>query len=200
MSPENNNIEKRKKKKFMDFAIKRIEKILVKNRFFAKFYSYFFKKMTIDEFKIVDLQENSKVVNIGCGSIPHTLLILAREKKWSFIGIDKDKNAVKSAEKMIKTYNLANRIKVEYSKGEDFSYSGFDLIIVSYGVEPKKDLLKKIGNSMDDHSVILYRTTWDSLDKIYGLDIIPKNLKVKETYDRTDGIKAVLLMKNKTNK
>ena len=156
--------------------------------------------MTIDEFKMVDIPNGSKVVNIGCGPIPHTLLILAEVNDWTFLGIDKDKFAVEIAKEMVEYYHLSNKIEIRWDEGMKFDVSGFDLIIVSYGVEPKLKILEKLGDNMDKNSMILYRTTWDTLDRVYGDEPIPKNLEIKDSYDRIDGIKTFLLIRSKKNK
>lgn len=199
---ENNKIivGERKKKGFVDLIIRRLEKFLARHRFLAKAYTVFFKKMTIDEFEMVDLPDGSKVVNIGCGSLPHTLLILANAKDWQFLGIDRDEVAVQEAEKMVDHYNLLDKIKIKLAEGVDCDVSDFDLIIVSHGVEPKMKILETLGNKMSKNSIILYRTTSDRLDKIYGRESIPKNLKVKKVFYRIDGIKAILLSRNEKNK
>jgi len=189
-------IEGKKKKSFIDFFIRKLEKILSEHLIFAKLYTAFFYKMTIDEFKMIDLPENSKVVNIGCGSLPHTLIILAKQRKWNMVGIDHDKVAIKKAVEMIKHYDLSDKIKIMYGEGISVDYSQFNLIIISHGVEPKKQVLEKLGKEIDKKSMILYRTIWDGLNRVYGKEPVPSNLKIINTYDRIDGIKAFLLMKN----
>jgi len=185
------------KKRLVDNFIRKIENFLSKYLLFAKIYSYFFENMTIDEFSMVEITDKSKVINIGCGSIPHTLIILAKVKDWAFLGIDKDEVAVESAKKIVHNYHLSERIDIEVGDGLDFDVSSFDLIIVSHGVEPKTRLLEKLGIDMRDDSIILYRTIWDSLTSVYGKALIPNNLKVIGSYDRIDGIRSLLLIRNK---
>ena len=193
-------IDDRKKKRFIDILFRTLEKILSKHRLFARAYAHFFEKMTIDEFAMVHIADKAKVVNIGCGSLPHTLIILAKVKDWRFLGIDKDESAVESAKKMIDYYHLSNRIEILWANGLDFDVSAFDLIIVSHGVEPKTRLLEKLGNEIRDDSIVLYRTIWKSLTKVYGKAPIPENLKIIDIYDRIDGIRSLLLIRNGNSK
>lgn len=185
----------RVKKGFIDLFIRALEKAAIRNHFFAKAYIGFFRKMTIDEFKMVELPKGSKVVNIGCGSLPHTLIILADIKDWKLIGVDRDKNAVENAQKIVDKYKLSYKISIKWSEGIEFDASEVDLIILSHGIEPKHDILIKMSDTMKNSSKILYRTTWDSLDKIYGKEDIPDTLASKQIYYRIDGIKSCLLMK-----
>jgi D-arabinose 1-dehydrogenase-like Zn-dependent alcohol dehydrogenase len=184
------------RKRLVDSLVRKLEKVLTRYVVFAKVYTYFYKKMTLEEFSMVNLPDGGRVVNIGCGSIPHTLLILAMAKNWDFLGIDRDIHAVKLAKKMVKYYNLSHKIDIAFAEGEDFDVSGFDLVIISRGVEPRRKILERIGESMDSKGMIVYRTTWESLNKIYGKDSIPKNLKIKDVHYRIDGIKTLLLVKN----
>ena len=171
--------------------------MLSKHAVFARAYTCFFKNMTLDEFTMVEVAKKAKVVNIGCGSLPHTLIILARAKDWSFVGIDKDDDAVKRAKKMVANYKLSERIDIQLSDGMDFDFSSFDLVIISHGVEPKIKLLEKLGNEIRNNSIIVYRTIWKGLTKVYGEEPVPKNLKIVNDYDRIDGIRSLLLKRNK---
>ncbi|HDO19120.1 MAG TPA: class I SAM-dependent methyltransferase, partial [Thermoplasmatales archaeon] len=64
-------------------------------------YTALFRKLTLDEFSIIDSKETTKALVIGCGSIPHTLIIIAKYKGWSIVGIDKDEEAVKRAREIV---------------------------------------------------------------------------------------------------
>ena len=184
----------------MDILFRTLEKILSKYRLFARAYAHFFEKMTIDEFAMVHISDKAKVVNIGCGSLPHTLIILAKVKDWKFLGIDKDEVSIESAKKIVDYYHLSNRIEIRWTDGLDFDVSAFDLIIVSHGVEPKTELLEKLGNEIRDDGIILYRTIWKGLTKVYGETPIPRNLKIIDLYDRIDGIRTLLLVRDKNSK
>ena len=76
--------------------------------------------------------------------------------------------------------------------------------MIGYGVNTslgvKMKILEKLGNEVSEDSLILYRTVWDGLNKIYGKDPVPNNLTIKKIFNRIDGIQALLLMRNKNNK
>ncbi len=192
-------VGKKRKKRFLDHFIRSFEKFLSKHPFLSRGYTRFFWKMTVDEFSIVSLPEQSKILNIGCGSLPHTLFTLAVERGWKFIGIDIDPIAVQRAKKMVNYYKLSELITIKEGDGVQTDFSGFDMILVSHGVEPKYTVLEIIAKKIQPHCLIFYRTTWDSLDKVYGDEPIPKSLCVKKTFNRIDGIKAYLLVRNENN-
>jgi ubiquinone/menaquinone biosynthesis C-methylase UbiE len=192
--------ESKKPKKFADVVIRRLEKFLVHHRLLAWMYFVFFRKMTIDEFAMVDLKPGASVVNIGCGSFPHTIITLAQVRGWNITGVDKDKKAIENAQKVVSEHGLSDKIKIIWGEGKDFDVSTFDLIIVSHGIEPKKEVIENLGENMGKNAQIFYRTTWDKLGRVYGVEEAPKNLKIQASYDRIDGIKAYVLVKNENNK
>jgi len=194
------NRSEKKKKRLVDRVFRTSEKLVVKHPWFARAYTAFFHKMTIDEFAMVTIPKGGNVVNIGCGSLPHTLIILGNVRDWQFLGVDKDKGAAKAAKKLVDYYHLSNRIEIQWSDGLDFDVSLFDLIIVSHGVEPKTKLLEKLGKEMRDDCLIVYRTIWKSLTKVYGKEPVPKTLEMIDSYDRIDGVRSLLLAKTKTTK
>ena len=115
--------KKRKAKGFIDRFHRNMEKVVVKSRLFAKFLYYFNRKMTLDEFKMVDLPQNSKFLCIGCGSFPWTLLTLGKVKNWQFVGIDHDVEAVESAKKMVEYFDLSNKITLIAGDAQTFKIS-----------------------------------------------------------------------------
>jgi precorrin-6B methylase 2 len=156
--------------------------------------------MTVDEFKMVPLPPGSTVITIGCGSFPHTIFTLVRVRGWRFVAVDCDTEAVKNARKMVEKYHLEDMVEIREGEGLEADVSGFDLILVSHGVEPKCKILETLGKHMKQDGMIFYRTIWDKLEKVYGCEPIPNILRVKESYYRNDGIKSMLLVRNENPK
>jgi len=184
-----------KRIKIHNKIISYFEKILEKSLVLTKIYITFFKKMTLKEFSITPIPDNAKVLIIGCGSLPHTMIILGLEKKWKITGIDIDPKAVKEAKSMIKKYKLKGEIEIIQNNGLTVDLAGYDLIVVSYDVQPKDKMLERIIKDMDDKTLILYRTTWESFEKIYGKEKIAKNVNILKTFYRSDFIKSILMIR-----
>ncbi|KAA0002433.1 MAG: class I SAM-dependent methyltransferase [Thermoplasmata archaeon] len=127
----------KKSKSFHDLALRTLEKILSTN-FFGRLYTKFFEKMTLDEFEMVEIKKGNKVLHVGCGAVPNTLLILAGNMEAHFVGIDRDKKAVEKARGMVKKYELDKKIKIEKGDAMTYPLSNFDVIIISLGVEPRE--------------------------------------------------------------
>ncbi|MEM4245466.1 MAG: class I SAM-dependent methyltransferase [Candidatus Nanoarchaeia archaeon] len=181
-------------KRFMDRLIRWLEKFLSRHRILAQLYFVFFKKMTLDEFAMIQLPAGASVVHIGCGSFPHTSMLLAQTRGWNITGIDRDRHAVEHAQHIINDHRLSDTIRIVVGDGKDFDVSSFDFIIVSHGIEPKKEVLEHLSNQMKKDACILFRTTWDRLHGLYGTEQIPNSLEIKASYDRIDGITSYLLI------
>jgi hypothetical protein len=76
--------------------------------------------------------------------------------------------------------------------------SDYDLIVVAYGVEPKKKLLERIIEDKPNKSSVLYRTTWEFLDIIYGKEWFPEQAVIKNVCYKPDLIKSIILEGKKT--
>lgn len=188
------------KKRFLDKIIRNLEKFLAGRPWWARRYAGFFEKMTIDEFAIVSLPPGSRVLTIGCGSFPHTMFTLARARGWFLVGIDHDHDAVQNSQEMVKTYKLHDKIQIQYGEALDVDVSGYDLIFIAHGVEPKLGILAELEQKMDAKTMIVYRTIWDKLEKVYGHEPIPQGLQIKDAFFRSDGIKTLLLVRNENPK
>lgn len=161
---------------------------------FKKAYINFFEKATLEEFEMVEINENDKILHVGCGPLPNTLISLAKHIEAKYFGIDKDEEAVKIARKIINEYGL--NIKIEKGDAINYPLKDFDIIIVSYGVEPKEKIFERLKNDTKENVRIILRKQWDFMDSIYGKrKIIPDGFKVMAYKKRRDFLKSYLLEK-----
>ena len=170
------------------------------HQFWAKVYAGFFEKMTIDEFKMVHLPPESNVLVIGCGSFPHTMFTLARVRRWKLNGIDIDADALANAQQLVQTHGLSDRITIQHGEGSTVDITGYAMVLVAHGVEPKYDVLESLARRLQPGMMIFYRTIWDKLEKVYGEEPLPASLIVRDVHYRSDGIKSLLLVRTETPK
>lgn len=161
----------------------------------TKLYIHFFKNMTLKEFSFLSIPEKAKVLLIGCGSLPHTVIILGQEKNWDITAIDRDKRAVKKAKSMIKKYDLSHKIEIKEKDGLKKDFSTYDLVVIAHDVEPKKKILEKVVKDISEDSFIMLRTTWDLLSFVYGKEELPKSVYVLDEFKRSDFIKTIFMKK-----
>ncbi len=176
-------------KKLHDRMFIFIEKIL--SKLFAKAYINFFEKAIIEEFEMVKIKEDDRVLHIGCGPLPNTLVSLAKNIKAIYTGIDRDSEAVEIARKIVSKYNLD--IKIEEGNALSYNLSDFDIIIVSFGVEPYNEVFERIRKNCKKNAKIVCRKQWDLLDTIFGKKELPDGFEIISQYKRRDLIKSYLL-------
>lgn len=184
----------RKSKSLHDVAFRWLEKVIAKT-FIGTIYTAFFRQMTINEFRMADIQPEHRIIHVGCGSVPNTLLILAEVVKASYVGIDRDGAAVASARQMVRRYGLEQSVTIKEQDALAVDYAGFDCIILSLGVEPREAILTVMRESMGKGAKIVARKPWDFMDRLYGRKgFIPHGFCVAETFHRPDFIKSLLLV------
>ena len=193
-------LKKQRRKRRIDSLHRKMEKYIVKFNFLIKIGLIINKKSTLGEFEKFGSDKNYNFISIGCGSFPWSLLILAKKNNWKFTGIDHDKEAVYSSQKIVKKFNLSDYVKIYYDDALNHDFSNYDIILFSFGVEPRKEIFNNIIKSMKKNGFIIFRTTWKSMNKIYREEIIPEELIIKKIYYRFDGIKSITLkLKNNDN-
>ena len=171
-----------------------VEKIFSKSNFLTEFYIDIQERTVLEEFSQFDLDINSKVLIMGCGSIPNTVRSLARNKKWEIVSIDRDEIAVRNAEKIIDRYGLKNVI-VKKADGMEVDLKGYNLIVVALGIEPKSRVLERISKDADSGTYILCRTA-GAFSKIFGKENLEVNgLKMIKRYRRKDGTESIVFVK-----
>lgn len=183
-----------KSKKMHDKFFILIEKLL-SSTFLKHVYIKFFERATLEEFEMVEIRKSDKVIHIGCGPLPNTLVSLAKNIPAHYVGIDRDEEAVKIGKKIVQEYGLKN-VLIERGDALEYPIHDFDFIIVSFGVEPKEKVFDRLRKEMKNNAKIIYRKQWDFMDKIYGRkDFIPDGYKIVSVHKRRDFIKSYLLVK-----
>lgn len=184
----------RKSKNLHDVALRGFEKA-ISATFMGTIYTAFFRQMTIKEFQMAGIQPEHRVLHVGCGSVPNTLLILAEAWPASYVGIDRDRVAVNRAWEMVQQYGLRQRVTIEEDDALIVDYSRFDLIILSLGVEPREAILAAMREGMQSDAKIVARKPWDFMDRLYGRkEFIPQGFHIVDVFHRPDFIKSMLLV------
>lgn len=184
----------RKSKSLHDVAFRWFEKVIAET-FIGAIYTAFFRQMTISEFRMADIQPEHRIIHVGCGSVPNTLLILAEAFEGSYVGIDRDAAAVARARHMVRRRCLEQKVAIEERDALAMDYGGFDLIILSLGVEPREAILAAMRESMGKGAKIVARKPWDFMDRVYGREtFIPYGFRVVDAFQRPDFIKSLLLV------
>ncbi len=171
-----------------------VEKIFSRSDVLTRFYIAVQERTVLEEFSQFDLGTNSRVLIMGCGSIPNTIISLARNKKWKIVGIDRDLAAVENARKIVREYGLKN-VDIERADGMEVDLKGYNLIVVALGIEPKNRVLERISKDADSGTYILCRTA-GAFSKIFGRENLKiDGLKTIKHYRRKDGTGSIIFVK-----
>jgi len=147
-------------KKFLDHLYYTSEIFSNYVPFFSKLYIKFHESSVKKEIEMSNLSSSDRILHIGCGAIPYTSLVLSREINSKIVGIDCNPHVVDIANDYLKRYNLSNMIKIEMGDGKTYDVSGFDSIILSYGVDGQDLVLRHVIDSMKNGArLILRRST-----------------------------------------
>ncbi len=95
-------------------------------------------------FDSLTLEENMKVVMVGCGQLPVTAIHFAEKSKVrEIVCLDVVETAISSAEQIIQKLGLEN-IKFRLCSGTEYDFGDSDVIYVANMVRPKIDVMKQI--------------------------------------------------------
>lgn len=113
---------------------------------------------TSREIKMLDFKNCKKLVIVGCGCLPETILYIYENTPIKeIIGLDNNQEAIYIAGEMIRSQKLSNIHLLHYS-GMNYDYSKNDIVLISNMVRGKKKILDRIVETAQDNVQILIRT------------------------------------------
>ncbi len=163
-------------KKLIDFLFKIFENIALKFDKILQYYIKFYDDMIPEEINLGEISSKSKVLHIGCGPIPSTSILIAQKTKAEITGIDKNDVFVKRAEKCLKKIGDVKNIKIFCADALDFEKKGYDVILLSHGLEPQKQVLEGIHESINNNCIVIFRTFSDRNGSLKQEDVFLKEL------------------------
>jgi len=124
--------------------------------------NYFSKSVFIqieEEIEAIERTNIKKLVMIGCGSMPETVIFLAQNMNIKeIIALDSDFNAVLLAREVIYQLKLSHKVDVQHSLGEDYDYFDADYVHIASFVQRKKEILYQISKVKKRGVKVIVRT------------------------------------------
>ena len=171
-----------KLKKFIDLGFIIIEKFLIKFQKLHPLYFDFYDEMTENEINLANISKNDKVLYMGCGPIPSSSILLAKKSGARVTSIDNNLRSVKQAISCVLESGVADKVQIQYAEANSFPVDNFNVIIVSQGIRPYKELLQYISKSMRDDARVIFRTSTspsgEIVKKIYSSRICLRLVKL----------------------
>lgn len=194
----NESMNMNKLKKLGDYIFYLAEKLILNYEKLIPFYIKFYDEMVIGEIKMATISSDDKILHIGCGSIPATSIIIAKETGANIIAIDIDSYSSQKAKKFIKQNTKLNNIIIKNADGAEYSTAEFDTILISDGVKKLYNILQNISESLRKNTKVIFRITIlnnenfklddNNLASIFAI----KEIKTHKSYGK---LSSVLLMK-----
>jgi len=134
-----------------------MEKVIASNRALVSLYSGIYHEVVRNEIKLAGITSTDRVLNIGCGGIPFTALLIAKFTGARVWAIDSDRNAVNVARKCIAAQNMDGLISVLTLDGRDLFPYEFDVALVALQAEPKKEILDNLIAQGGSNARLIFR-------------------------------------------
>ena len=77
---------------------------------------------------------------------------------------------------IISEYGISDKVQIQQADANGFPVDKFDVIIISQGIKPYKELLKHISQSMKDDARVIFRTSSSPDGEISQSDLFIKDL------------------------
>ena|SRR3990167_199584 len=131
-------------------------------RLLRSYYSSIYEIMSKNEITLANINKNSKVCMVGVGSMPLSMLFIHRFSGANIVGIDKSKETIVSTRQCIafiseyspERYH-SNAFSIIGADGEEFNYTGFDVIVLSIHIENKDAVIKRILDTTADKNRLI---------------------------------------------
>lgn len=134
-----------------------LEKRVAGVRTIVSFYANFYRGVVNNEIKLAAITEMDRVLNIGCGGIPFTAILIARLTGARVLALDCDKEAVEVARRCVAAQQLENLIKVLHLDGTEVIPFDFDVALVALQARPKKAILDNLLQSCNSKARLVFR-------------------------------------------
>jgi precorrin-6B methylase 2 len=141
-------------KKLLDQLYNIYEIIFTNISFFSFLYMKFHEPSVKKEINMAEILPSDKILHIGCGAIPYSLIIFSKETHTQITGIDNQTRSIKHAKKFIADFK---NIHVEKAPGETYDVSPFDVILISYGVGDIEAVLKNTLQHLKNNGKVILR-------------------------------------------
>lgn len=165
-------------KKLLDWLYYFFELFANHNMLFTKMYIKFHTYSVKKEIEMAGLKKEDKILHIGCGSIPYTLIILSDVLKTKVVGIDNNQKVVDNARNLLKKFEKYDSIIIDKADGVKYNILSFNVIIISYGINQHDLVLKHVINSAYKKSKVIIRGS--NLEKNKYIDKIVEKYYTKK--------------------
>ena len=136
-----------------------LEKICSRSHPLVDLYSRPYMRVVQNEIGLARIAAADRVLNIGCGAIPFTAMLIARLTGARVVAVDRDPQAAPLAQACVRQAGLASLVRIVVSDGSRSAWAphGFDVAVVALQAEPKAGILSSLLDSGQGPSRVVAR-------------------------------------------
>jgi hypothetical protein len=169
--------------------ISQVEKNISKNTYLQ----------TKEELKLLDLSDCKKLVMVGTGSLPETMLCISDQTQIpKIVGLDYNQEAVYLAGEIVRFFNKEKRIKLLHYNGMEFDYKDADVVYISSYVEHKNEIVSRIAETTKKNPQVIVRTPVLFGKLLYEQatqNFHPRFMKIKESKSNIYSLDKIIVLK-----
>jgi len=120
------------------------EKRLQSSRCLFELYMLPYGRVVRREIALAGITEEDVVLNVGCGSLPFTAVLIARLSGARVIAVDRDPAAAEGAEGLLGRMGMDGLVQALHCDGLDELPFHYDKAVLALHVEPKGEVLENI--------------------------------------------------------
>ena len=156
-------------------VVSSFEKLISEIPFLVGLYSRPYREVIKNEIKLAGINDEDKVLNVGCGAVPFTAIHLLNITGAELWIQDRDSDALDRAKKCLKRSGLADRARFFEGDAAHDVPESFDVAIVALQAGPKKAILKNLMQKMTKGGRLVFRQPSKSFADYY--DKLPEEIR-----------------------
>ncbi|NLL22701.1 MAG: hypothetical protein GX260_02835 [Tissierellia bacterium] len=150
------------------FFTRLLEKVICSSKKLVTLYGKYYNKIVEREACLADLDESHKVLCVGGGSVPWTAMLFALLTGAEIDVVDIDHQAVYNGQKVVKMFDLQNKVRVMRSNGLWIDAVTYDAVHIALQVSPKAEVLDHLNSCCRPGTKIIMRMPKESLAYDYS--------------------------------
>lgn len=146
-----------------------LEKKVAGNRALVALYAGYYRQVIDNEITLAAISASHRVLNVGCGAIPFTALLVARKTGAKVWALDCDEAAVNAARQCVAAQQLEHLVTVMHLDGTEEIPFDFDVAVVALQAKPKNEILKNLLKYGGARARLVFRRPRSELAHQYDL-------------------------------
>lgn len=144
-------------------TVARLEKSCSVAPWLFDLYTRLYRSVVDREVELADIDEDDRVLNVGCGAMPFTAALIAKRSGATVYALDHDQSVVREARRNLARAGVADDVEVVVGDGREVVGDGARLpescsvAIVALQAEPKDEIVERYRRTTGGPSRVVVR-------------------------------------------